>query len=152
MARAGATFAMTISVGLSAWLLSASTARAVARAAFELPPPTGRYRVGTTTWRLTDNSRKETFTGSNVFRQVEVLAWYPEVAPRRGAVAPYLREGLPEVRSFAALLREPETTFDDLADVRTHAHRDALPAATPAKFPVLVFSHGYTTTFPRSAR
>jgi hypothetical protein len=93
MTRARVTVAMTISAGLSALLLSPSTSPTVARAAFELPQPTGRYRVGTTTWRLTDNSRRETFTAANAFRQVEVLAWYPEGAPRRGALAPYLREG-----------------------------------------------------------
>jgi len=79
-----------------------------------------------------------------VFRQVEVLAWYPSGAPPQGALAPYLREGLTEVRAFATLLREPETVFDWLSDVRTHAHSDGPPAAAPAKFPVLVFSHGYT--------
>ncbi len=112
--------------------------------AFEIPPPTGRYPIGTTAWRLTDNTRTDPFSESGAFRQVEVLAWYPAAAPRRGALAPYLREGLSEVRSFATLLRGSETVFDDLADVRTHAELDGALAATPAKFPVLVFSHGYT--------
>ena len=144
MTRTGVAVTMAISVGLAVVLLSATTSRAVELAAFELPPPTGRYQVATTAWRLTDRSRKETFSGSSVFRQVEVLVWYPAAAPRRGALAPYLREGLSEVRSFAALLRGPGTAFDELADVRTHAEMDGAPAATPAKFPILLFSHGYT--------
>jgi len=116
----------------------------VERPAFELPPPTGRYPVATTAWRLIDTSRQETFSASSGFRQVEVLAWYPAAARRNGALAPYLREGLAEVRSFAALLRAPEASFDGLAAVRTHAELDGAPAARPAKFPALVFSHGYT--------
>jgi len=115
---------------------------AMAPAAFELPSPTGSYPVGTTTWRLIDRSRRETFAESGEFRNVEVLAWYP-AAPRRGALAPYLREGLAEVRSFAKLFGR-ESAFDGMEDVRTHAELDAAPAATPRKFPVLVFSHGYT--------
>lgn len=110
-------------------------------AAFELPSPTGRYAVGTTSWRLIDRSRQETQAAAGEFRQVEVLAWYP-AAPRRGPVAPYLREGLIEVRNFARLFNA-ETAFDGLESVRTHAELDAPPAATPRKLPVLVFSHGY---------
>ena len=49
----------------------------LAPAPVELPTPTGRFPVGTTSWRLTDSSRQETFTGSGEFRQVEVIAWHP---------------------------------------------------------------------------
>ena len=44
-------------------------------------------------------------------------------------VAPYLREGLAEVRTFASVFRAPETTFDTLEHVRTHAQLDAPPVA-----------------------
>jgi Platelet-activating factor acetylhydrolase, isoform II len=124
--------------------LRAAASQAVAPATFDLPPVTGRYAVGTTAWRLTDRSRQETFTASGEFRQVEVLAWYPAAASRRGRRAPYLREGLAEVQSFATLFGAATTAFDGLQAVRTHAELDAAPAVTPAKFPVLVFSHGYT--------
>ena len=110
--------------------------------AFELPAPTGRYPIGTTTWRLVDESRRETLSGSGEPRNVEVHAWYPAAsadAPR----APYLRDGLPEVQTFATMIGAPESTFDALTDVRTHAGLDA-PIAPSGKFPVLVFSHGYT--------
>ena len=113
-----------------------------AQAAFELPAPTGPYPVASTSWRLTDRSRPESFGGPGEFRQVEVLAWYPG-APNGGATAPYLREGLPEVRAFAKLFGA-ETGFDAVKDVRTHAALDGVPAASPRTFPVLVFSHGYT--------
>jgi fermentation-respiration switch protein FrsA (DUF1100 family) len=109
---------------------------------FELPAPTGRYPVATTSWRLTDRSRAETFAAPGAFRQVEVLAWYP-ASRRRAVPAPYLREGLPEVRAFAKLFGV-ETAFDRVKDVRTHADLDGPPAASPKKFPILIFSHGYT--------
>ena len=114
-------------------------------AAIELPAPTGPYPVATTTWRLTDTTRKETLTATGDSRQVEVIAWYPAAAPRRtGALAPYLREGLPEVRTFATVLRASRAAFDGLEKVRTHAELDAAPRVGPRKLPVLVFSAGYT--------
>lgn len=114
-----------------------------APAPFDLPAPTGALPIGATSWHVTDDTRKETFTGSGKTRQVHVLAWYPATSSSTAERAPYLREGLTEVSTFATLLRSPGV-FDDLARVQTHATLDATPAASPAKFPVLVFSHGYT--------
>ena len=110
---------------------------------FELPAPTGSYRVGTTSWRIADDARPETFAGSGR-RQVEVLAWYPAADSPTAALAPYLREGTVEVRTFATMLRAPENAFDALAAVRAHAHVDTAPADGRGKFPLLLFSHGYT--------
>src|SRR5258706_15756028 len=112
MSRPGTVAAMAMTAIVLILERGVATSRAVAPAAFELPSPTGRYAVGTTSWRLTDASRQETFTGSSELRNVEVLAWYPAAAPRRGPLAPYLREGLPEVRTFATLFGAPETAFD----------------------------------------
>jgi len=112
-------------------------------APFELPRPTGPYAVGTTAWRVTDPIRRETFTSGGEPRQVEVIAWYPAAAGA-GAHAPYLREGLAEARTFAKLLRSADTIFDGLQRVQTHAAIDAVPAASPRRFPTLVMSAGFT--------
>jgi len=122
----------------------AAALAAAAPVGFVAPAPTGRYAVGTTTWRLVDAARPETFGPPGALRNVEVLAWYPAAPGERGTPAPYLREGLDEVRAFAKVFRVPDTTFDPLADVRTHATLDAQPAAQPRRFPVLVFSPGFT--------
>jgi dienelactone hydrolase len=112
---------------------------------FELPAPTGPSPVGTTEWRLTDSARQETLDPAGGPRQVEAHAWYPAVASPTAHLAPYVRDGkLISVRSFASAIRGSDNVFDDLAGVRTHAALDAEPATTPARIPVLVFSHGYT--------
>lgn len=109
---------------------------------FELPLPTGLQPVGTTSWRVTDDARREGFAAGKEPRQIEVIAWYP-AAPNAGrATAPYLREGLSEVRAFASLLK-PENAFDALGEVKTHARLDADPKVD-GSFPVLIFSHGFT--------
>ena len=108
-----------------------------------LPKPTGRYTVGTTSFRLVDDARPEPFGGADEKRQVEVVAWYPAVNGATGERAPYLRSGPEEGRAFASLLGQPEAAFDYLRAVRTWAVLDA-PPRTGDAFPVLVFSHGYT--------
>jgi predicted dienelactone hydrolase len=109
--------------------------------AFELPAPTGSEAVGTTVWRLTDESRRETLGDSPGPRQVEVIAYYPAQPSAAGTLAPYLREGRAEVRS----LFPPEkgsAALDALAAVRTHATLDAPPKAGSGRRPLLLFSHG----------
>lgn len=120
----------------------AATAVVTAPAPFDLPPPTGQFAVGTTSWHVSDPSRSETFAEPPVAREVEVLAWYPASPSGRAAAAPYLRAGLPEVQAFASVIRAPSNAYDTLAAVQTHARLDAPPDGS-TKRPVLVFSHGY---------
>ena len=113
---------------------------------FELPAPTGKSRVGTTRWVVVDPLREETFV-SGKKREVEVIAWYP-IAGATGATAPYLRSGMEEVLSFARLAKLGDA-YNALSAVKTHSIVDAPPAPGPARFPVIIFSHGYTG-FPSS--
>ncbi|MEO8677818.1 MAG: hypothetical protein ABI665_02150 [Vicinamibacterales bacterium] len=126
---------------LLAWLMAATALTAFAQT-LEVPAPTGTSPIGTTRWVVTDPSRQESFAPDQQ-RQVEVVAWYPAAPSTGGTPAPYLRETLAEVQSFAQLMRQPGV-FDGLAQVTTHAILDAPPAASPSRFPVVVFSHGYT--------
>jgi pimeloyl-ACP methyl ester carboxylesterase len=54
-----------------------------------------------------------------------------------------LRDGAEEVLSFARLAKLGDA-LNGLAAVKTHAIVDAAPASTPARFPVILFQHGYT--------
>ena len=108
---------------------------------FELPAPTGKLPIGTTRWVVTDTSRDEIFAPGKK-HEIEIVAWYPAAAPS-GQPAPYMRDGMEEVLSFARLAKLGDA-FNGLASVKTHATIDAMPASTPARFPVIVFQHGYT--------
>ena len=122
-----------------------TTSFAQAPAPFELPAPTGKLPIGTTRWVVTDASRDEVFAPGKK-RDVEIIAWYPAGAlGASGALgaAPYIRDGMEEVLSFARLAKLGDA-FNGLGSVKTHATIDAAPAPTPARFPVIVFQHGYT--------
>jgi predicted dienelactone hydrolase len=109
--------------------------------AFELPAPTGKSPIGTTRWVVTDTSRDEMFAPGKK-HDIEIVAWYPAAAPT-AQPAPYMRDGMEEVLSFARLAKLGDA-FNGLATVKTHATIDATPASKPARFPVIVFQHGYT--------
>jgi dienelactone hydrolase len=111
------------------------------QAPFELPAPTGTFAIGTTRWVVTDQSRDEMFAPGTK-RDTEIVAWYPAVVPS-SQPAPYIRDGMEEVLSFARLAKLGDA-FNGLASVKTHATIDAEPAQSPARFPVIVFQHGYT--------
>jgi predicted dienelactone hydrolase len=108
---------------------------------FELPAPTGKSPIGTTRWVVTDTSREELFAPGRK-RDIEIVAWYPAAAPATEP-APYIRDGMEEVLSFARLAKLGEA-FNGLASVKTHATLDATPASSPGRFPVILFQHGYT--------
>ena len=122
-------------------------------ATFELPAPTGKFPVGTTQWVVIDPSRQETFAPGRQ-REVQVIAWYPRMGAASAtratsatgaaaATAPYMRNGMEEALSFARLAKLGDA-YNGLANVKTHSMLDAAPASSPARFPVIVFSHGYT--------
>src|SRR5829696_1460902 len=109
---------------------------------FELLAPTGRFPIGTTRWVVTDASRDETFAAGRK-RDVEIIAWYPAGASGASGAAPYMRDGMEEALAFGRLAKVGDA-WNGLAAVKTHAVIDAAPASTPARFPVIVFQHGYT--------
>ena len=109
---------------------------------FEVPPPTGKLPIGTTRWVVTDASREETFAPGRR-REIEVIAWYPRDAAAKGDLAPYIRDSMEEPLSFARMAKVGDA-WNRLASVTTHAILDAEPPKTPARFPVIIFQHGYT--------
>ena len=130
------------------FLVSLFSAVASAQTAlFELPAPTGKLPIGTTRWVVTDASRDETFAPGRK-RDIEIIAWYPRAGASgatgaTGATAPYMRNGMAEALTFARLTKSGDA-WNGLAAVTTHAAIDAAPAASPARFPVILFQHGYT--------
>ncbi|PYQ73614.1 MAG: hypothetical protein DMG04_13120, partial [Acidobacteria bacterium] len=97
---------------------------------------------------MTDPDRTDPFDAPHQ-RQIEIVAWYPAGADARGTPAPYLLDGLDEVRNFASLFGNA-ALFDDVATLATHARKDAPPRPGRDRLPLLLFSHGYTSV-PSSA-
>ena len=127
-----------IRIVMAAWVMATMTAarmraqQPATPAAIELPKPSGPYPVATTSWRITDPTRKETFSAAGDPRQVEVIAWYPAAAPRRtGALAPYLREGCRRCARSPPCCGPRARRSTRLKSAPTHAELDAAPRVGP---------------------
>jgi predicted dienelactone hydrolase len=108
------------------------------------PAPTGPYAVGTLTFDWVDPARPEVYSPvPGARRRIMVQAWYPAEARPAGRPAPYFER--PEIAGRALSRRAPAFIFRYFGLGRTHAYPDApIAARTPAAFPLLVFSHGWS--------
>lgn len=110
----------------------------------DLPKPSGSYSVGTTSYRMIDNERKEIFTADpNDDRNLLVTAWYPAEIDKRMSVQRYWdRQG---VTGKAYSINAGMGTFwySHLSLVKTNSYEGAPLASEQAPFPVLIYSHSF---------
>lgn len=128
---------------------------------FSLPPflfpipstlaPTGPYQVGTSIFEWVDEARDETLAGAPVGkRRIMVQVWYPAVVEPGSTPAPYLSNLAVQGPAAAAVFKLPSFTLSHVNLAATHAYLNSPvvtgtgPLRTDERFPVLVFSHGWT--------
>ncbi|MCA0131713.1 alpha/beta hydrolase [Winogradskyella alexanderae] len=107
---------------------------------FELPQPTGPYKVSTKDLHLILD-RDEVITKDKADkRALMIKVWYPS-NESLGEQDPYIDEG--GRHGFALKYGLPNSAFNYLDKIETHIYRDINIAKE--KFPVLIFSHGYNS-------
>jgi predicted dienelactone hydrolase len=128
-------------------------------ASAELPVPSGSFAIGRSTLHLTDNARPDVFSSTpGKHRELMVYIWYPARplpnAPS-GEYFPYAGEIDKNPDSKQAALDMLGASWKQIVagSLRSHAIPDAPPAAESERFPVILFSHGYSaTTFSYTAQ
>lgn len=73
-----------------------------------------------------------------------VQIWYPASSTAKGKTALYISNSAPYAQGFNKVMHVPELLFTSFESVETHAIENAKLADTDSKYPVLVFSHGFT--------
>ncbi len=130
--------------GVAVAIAAAAVGAWVLPAVPTLPPPDGRFAVGTAIHRWTDAARDEPHTAdSHDRRSVIAQAWYP--APRRERPSdarrlPYIDGGdamPPQVSGLPGFLLR---RYDE---VDSHAEHAAPLASRDRPWPVVIFSPGY---------
>jgi len=120
-----------------------------------VPLPGGPYAVGTRTYEWVDENRAETLNprqgvegpvaGPAGKRRLLVQVWYPAVPAAGAQQAPFLSDLAISGPAVAKAVGIPAFVLGHLSLIHTHSYPDAplIPASGAARFPVLVFSHGW---------
>ncbi|MGH8250030.1 MAG: alpha/beta hydrolase family protein [Steroidobacteraceae bacterium] len=116
---------------------------------FELPEPTGPFRVGTTRFSLVDSARPETFTADpSDRRELLIQAWYPAESIEKSSPEQLWGHPREIADRMTRSLGLPGFLFDHFELIPTHSHRGAALAGNRSTYPVLLFSHGYNQGIP----
>jgi len=113
---------------------------------YELPEPTGPFKVGTSWLSFTDFHRKETFTETpDDFREIAVRVWYPAEIKRSYEPCLYIEHDafLPGQGISDEIRSAFENMNQRLSSIKTHSYRNAPAAEIPVLFPIVLYSHGY---------
>ncbi len=109
-----------------------------------LAKPTGKFPIGTKTYVLVDNSRKEIYSGKEEPRKFMAQVWYPGVQPGAGMTA---AAWMPEAKIVAPAIADyillPHFFLDHLALAKTSSYEGLQADNQNGPYPVLIFSHGW---------
>jgi len=125
------------------FLLAASTALPVLLPVPSIPAPGGTHQVGTQTWVLTDDSRRELYSGRDEPRKFMIQLWYPSNPGPDDHYAPWMNDASIYGRAISKYLGLPEFFLDHLALSKTPAWQDAPLEPSVGGYPIIVFSHGW---------
>ena len=107
--------------------------------------PTGPFTVGTTLYHWVDQKRDEPNTKDpNDRRELMVQIWYPAEEKGEGKRAPYIRNVNEIAKGLEKALSIPAFAFSQLSLVKSHAYEKARLSNSESRYPVLLFSHGFS--------
>ena len=124
-------------------LLAASIALPVLLPVPIIPKPSGPLQVGTTTFALTDTSRKELYSEKDEARQIMVQVWYPANPKTTDKRAPWVSNAKIFAPAISSYINLPSFFLDHLGLVKIPAYQDTQPAPSKTGYPVILFSHGW---------
>lgn len=125
-------------------LLAVSTVLPVLLPVPRLPKPSGPYQVGTQTFVMLDEARKEIYSGKDEPRKFMIQVWYPADPRPSDSLAPWMERADLYAPAISDFLHLPHYFLDHLALAKTAAYQNS-PIHEPEAggYPVIVFSHGW---------
>ncbi len=110
-----------------------------------LPEPTGPHEVGTVSLHLIDENRSEIYGPEpGGPRELMVQLWYPADPDPAAVPAPWSEDLDVIGPANADRLGFPSFVLDHLSLAVTHSYPDAPLSDARARYPVIVYSHGWT--------
>lgn len=108
-----------------------------------IPIPSGPYPVGTRVYELTDEARRELYSGVEEARRFMIQVWYPSEATSSTGRAPWMENAGIVAPAIATYIDMPAYFLDHLALVKIPAYIESEVAPGDAGHPVILFSHGW---------
>ena len=109
----------------------------------KIPPPSGTFKVGTTSYEFTDSARKELYSGRDEPRRFMVQVWYPAELTSTAKYEPWVAEAKIYTRAISNYLELPFFFLDHLSLSISPAYHNIPLAKTNKPYPVILFSHGW---------
>jgi alpha-beta hydrolase superfamily lysophospholipase len=103
-----------------------------------LPPPTGKWPVGRSTFYWKAGAQGATSEKTRDARELRVDVWYPAALDGGGVKAAYCPD-LPTIKSRLGFESAAQ------ANIETHTYLDPAMAEVEPKFPIVLFSPGFST-------
>ena len=124
-------------------LVAVSTALPILLPIPRIPSPSGPYSVGTRIYELTDESRREIYSGQNEARRIMIQVWYPAEAGSSSERAHWMEDAEIYAPAVSSQIDMPPFFLDHLALVKIPASVNAEPIKADQPFPLILFSHGW---------
>jgi predicted dienelactone hydrolase len=105
--------------------------------------PSGPFTVGTRIHELTDESRREIYSGEDEARRFMIQVWYPSEAGSSSTQARWMDQAEIYAPAVSRQIGMPSFFLDHLALVKVPAYKDAEAVKSAQGFPVILFSHGW---------
>jgi len=128
---------------LTVILLAVSTALPALLPVPKIPSPSGPLQVGTSSFQLTDESRREIYSGKDEARSFMVQVWYPANPRPENKHAEWMSHSEIFSPAISTFLKMPPFFLDHLALAKTPAYLDAPMADGNQPYPIILFSHGW---------
>ena len=131
---------------LSLGLLAIATALPILLPVPVIPAPSGPYQIGTRIYELTDESRKELYSGKDEARRFQIQVWYPADISSTDERAQWMaRADIYAPAISKDILELPSFFLDHLALANVPAYKEADIESTNDGFPIILFSHGWNS-------
>lgn len=133
----------TVASFLTLILLALATALPILLPVPRIAAPSGPYVVGTRIYELTDDSRREIYSGKDEPRRFMIQIWYPSEVDSSAERAPWMADAKIYAPAIASHIGLPSFFLDHLALVKIPAFKETVVARREKSYPVILFSHGW---------
>ncbi len=108
-----------------------------------IPNPKGPYQVGTTSFELVDNSRKELYSAKDEARRFMIQVWYPAEIKTTDVKSSWVSYPDIYTPALSTFIDMPPFFLEHIALLRLPAYQNAQFVNSDKLFPIVLFSHGW---------